>query len=96
VEQGGGKWSAGKLKDQWSKTAKWTDSKQHTRIDYDVLGRVKGKSIVDRKAYYATAKKGHSYHWYTFKYGDKNAPAGTKGKLIEAYASYKLNGTDLV
>jgi RHS repeat-associated protein len=43
---------------------------------------------------YVYVKKGHQYNYYTNKYGNSSASKGTKGKLIESYASSKINGKD--
>jgi len=83
----------GKLTKQWSGNAGFDGSKRATYKAYDILGRVIQTNTYNRIEYRANSKD-YTYNYKTFKYGSSSAPKGSRGKLIEAYASSKINKGD--
>ncbi len=82
--------AAGKLTKQWSGNAGVASSKHYSWKRYDVLGRV----IIEETKDSIKTDANYDYNYKTYKYGASNAAVGSRGKLIEAYASSKINKGD--
>ncbi|HIP20807.1 MAG TPA: hypothetical protein EYG70_06760, partial [Sulfurimonas sp.] len=85
--------AAGQLKKQWNGIRGFEGSRHATYKSYDALGRVVKTNTYNAREHSADASH-YSYNYQTFTYGGTSAKKGSKGKLLEAYASSKTKKTD--
>ena len=85
--------ASGQLKYQWSGIKGYQESEHATYKIYDILGRVIKEKTFNHKEFNTDSKK-YSYNYLEYSYGDTKAKAGSRGKLVKAYASSKVKGKD--